>query len=282
MFVQGESMFAWVTLLTQPDYVIGVKALHRSLQRSETRWPLVVMVTDAIDADTRAALQAAGCVIHPVAPLMPDSALEQHYASAQFGEVWSKLRAWELTDYERVVFLDADMLVLQNMDELFTLDMGKYALAACHACRCNPNQIASYPASWQPENCHYTWHDRGETAPATLDAYLNGGFLVLKPDNAVFSWLQQKVQEIDDLKRYPFSEQDLLNEVFAGRWLPLSYIYNALKTLPFQHSAMWQQDKVKNLHYILAKPWKRDLNQPEEERDRYYALDKLWWERGTA
>jgi len=282
MSEQGENMFAWVTLLTQPDYVIGVKALHRSLQRSETRWPLVVMVTDAIDAGTRAALQAAGCVIKPVAPLMPDSALEQHYASAQFGEVWSKLRAWELTDYERVVFLDADMLVLQNMDELFTLDIGKYALAACHACRCNPNQIASYPASWQPENCHYTWHDRGEAAPATLDAYLNGGFLVLKPDNAVFSWLQQKVQEIDDLKRYPFSEQDLLNEVFAGRWLPLSYIYNALKTLPFQHSAMWQQDKVKNLHYILAKPWKRDLTQPEEERDRYYALDKLWWERGTA
>lgn len=274
-------MFAWVTLLTQPDYVIGVKALHRSLKRSETRWPLVVMVTDAIDQPTREALRADGCVIHPVAPLMPDSALEQHYASAQFGEVWSKLRAWELTDYERVVFLDADMLVLRNMDELFTVDMGKYALAACHACRCNPNQIASYPASWQPENCHYTWQARGEAAPAELDCYLNGGFLVLKPDNAVFSWLQQKVMEISDLKRYPFSEQDLLNEVFAGRWLPLSYIYNALKTLPFQHSAMWRQDDVKNLHYILAKPWKRDLNQPEAERDRYYALDKLWWELGT-
>ena len=38
---------------------------------------------------------------------------------------------------------------------------------------------------------------------------------------------------------------------------------------------------MKNLHYILAKPWKRDLNQPEAQRDRYYALDKLWWELGA-
>ena len=140
-------MYAWVTLLTQPDYFIGVKALHRSLKRSETAWPLIVMVTDAIDIETREDLQALGCVIHPVEPLMPNAELEQHYASAQFGEVWSKLRAWELTGCERVVFLDADMLVLRNMDELFTLDLGDHTLAACHACRCNPNKIASYPGS---------------------------------------------------------------------------------------------------------------------------------------
>jgi alpha-N-acetylglucosamine transferase len=271
-------MFAWVTLLTQPDYLVGVKTLHRSLKKSGSRWPLVVMVTDAINQSTREALQADGCVIHPVVPLMPRNDLAQHYASAQFGEVWSKLRVWELTGCERVVFLDADMLVLRNMDELFTLDLGDYALAACHACRCNPNQIASYPASWQPEHCHYTWQERQQPVPANLDLYLNGGFLVLKPDEAVFRQLQEKVTAIDDLRRYPFSEQDLLNEVFAGRWLPLPYIYNALKTLPFQHPQMWHADEVKNLHYILAKPWKRDLYQPEMERDRYYALDKLWWQ----
>jgi len=271
-------MFAWVTLLTQPDYLVGVRALHRSLQKSATQWPLIVMVTDAIDVATREALQTEGCVLHPVTPLTPRADLDQHYASAQFGEVWSKLRAWELTGCERVVFLDADMLVLRNMDELFTLDMGDYALTACHACRCNPNQIASYPASWQPENCHYTWQERHQLPPPELDRYLNGGFLVLKPDMTVFQQLQDKVAAIDDLRRYPFSEQDLLNEVFAGRWLPLSYIYNALKTLPFQHPQMWQSQEVKNLHYILTKPWKRDLYQPEMERDRYYALDKLWWQ----
>ncbi|WP_343465078.1 glycosyltransferase family 8 protein [Pantoea sp.] len=273
-------MFAWVTLLTQPEYVIGVRALHRSLQRSKTQWPLVVMVTKAIPQETQQALRAQGCVIHPVDPLLPKDSLEQHYASAQFGEVWSKLRVWELTHYQRVVFLDADMLVLRNMDELFTLDMGDSPLAACHACRCNPNKIASYPASWQPDNCHYTWQASGKAAPADLDLYLNGGFLVLNPDREVFAWLQHNVQAIDDLRRYPFSEQDLLNELFKDRWLPLSWVYNALKTLPFQHAGLWRDDKVKNLHYILAKPWQRDRHPPVSERDRYYPLEQLWWEVG--
>jgi len=272
-------MFAWVTLLTQPDYLVGVKALYRSLQQSQSAWPLVVMTTPAISEADCQILQDAGCVIKPVEPLYPRDDLAQHYASAQFGEVWTKLRAWQLTDYQRVVFLDADMLVLKNMDELFSLDLGENALAACHACRCNPNKIASYPPEWQPEQCHYTWQARGETAPAELDVYLNGGFLVLEPDNAVFDELEKRIAAIDDLSAYPFSEQDLLNEVFAERWKPLSYIYNALKTLPFQHSGLWQDNQVKNLHYILAKPWKRDLNQPESERDRFYALDRLWWEK---
>ena len=274
-------MFAWVTLLTQPNYLAGVKALRRSLQQSGTRWPLVVMTTEAIPLADRQTLQAEGCVVRPVEPLYPNRELQQHYASAQFGEVWTKLRVWQLTDYERVAFLDADMLVLQNMDELFTLDPGDNQLAACHACRCNPNQIASYPASWRPENCHYTWQERDEPAPASLDNYLNGGFLLLKPDNAQFAQLERRMAAIKDLKDYPFSEQDLLNEVFAGRWQPLSWIYNALKTLPFQHSRMWKADEAKNLHYILAKPWQRDMQQPESDRDRYYALDKLWWQKAT-
>ena len=271
-------MKAWITLLTQPEYLIGVQALHKSLQQSQSAWPLVVMVTDNIDEDDRARLQQAGCLLRAVEPLAPKTELEQHYASAQFSEVWTKLRAWQLTEFSRLVFLDADMLVLKNMDELFDQPLAPGEIAACHACRCNPNKVASYPASWQPENCFYTWQDRALPAPASLDNYLNGGFLVLTPDDAQFAALANSIAAIDDLSAYAFSEQDLLNEVFDGRWQPLSWVYNALKTLPYQHAASCKVDEIKNLHYIQAKPWHRDLNQPESERDKYYALDKLWWQ----
>lgn len=46
--------------------------------------------------------------------------------------------------------------------------------------------------------------------------------------------------------------------MFAGRWVGLPYIYNALKTLRWEgvHDAIWRDDKVKNVHYILSpKPW---------------------------
>ncbi|MBP2167355.1 lipopolysaccharide biosynthesis glycosyltransferase [Erwinia toletana] len=269
-------MSAWITLLTQPEYLTGVQTLHQSLRQSKTAYPLVVMVTENIAPAICAQLKADGCEVIAVAPLNPHPDLTHHYASAQFAEVWTKLRAWQLTDYQRLVFLDADMLVVQNMDELMTLELPENGIAACHACRCNPNSIASYPKSWVPENCFYTWQDRQQPAPAQLDAYFNAGFLVLTPDAEVFSALESRIAAIDDLSRYQFSEQDLLNEHFHGRWKGLPYIYNALKTLSVQHAATWDMAQVKNIHYILAKPWQRDWQQPAAQRDRYYDLDVLW------
>ena len=58
----------------------------------------------------------------------------------------------------------------------------------------------------------------------------------------------------------------------------MPYVYNALKTLPFQHPSMWDAAAVKNIHYIIDKPWEKALD-PE---DRYYELNKLWWDRTPA
>lgn len=271
-------MNAWATLLTQPSYLIGVVALQRSLRQQQSQWPLVVMVTDAIDQAQRQELEAEGCRIVEITPLYPRHDLSQHYASAQFGEVWSKLRVWGLTDYHRIVFLDADMLAVKNMDELFDIPLDKDQIAACHACRCNPNKIASYPKSWHPEACHYTWQEQGIAAPANLDYYLNGGFLVLEPSREVAEQLAHQVEAISDLSQYPFSEQDLLNEFYKDRWIPLSYGYNALKTLPFQHKKLWDFNEVKNIHYILKKPWQKPRFPSESEQDRDTPLDNLWWQ----
>ncbi len=272
-------MNAWVTLLTQPGYLPGVRTLRASLEATGSPHPLVVMVTAGIDADSRRLLAADGCLLRDVQPLRPASDLEDNYANARFAEVWTKLEAWRLTEFERIVFLDADMLVTQNMDELFALELAAGTIAAAHACRCNPNRIASYPASWVPANCFYT-HCRGighTSEPMQVDDYLNGGFLVLVPDEAVFADLVARLAAVDDLSRYPFAEQDFLNEYYHQRWQPLPYIYNALKTLPFQHPGLWDIAEVKNIHYIIDKPWDTGLD-PD---DRYYPVNKLWWDVAT-
>ena len=40
-------------------------------------------------------------------------------ARPELGVTFSKIHAWKLTQYFKCVFLDADALVLQNVDELF-------------------------------------------------------------------------------------------------------------------------------------------------------------------
>lgn len=273
----STTTFAWVTLLTKPGYLPGVEALYHSLVRSGSAWPLEVMVTPDIDASVRARLQALGCGVREVPRIGPDPQLAHRYANARFADVWSKLAVWTLTEYARVAFLDADMLVIKNMDEVFELPLQEGFIAACHACRCNPNRIESYPASWQPENCYYSWcEDEEMTAhpPATVDNYFNAGFLVLAPDQALYNLMLTKIVAMADISTYVFAEQDFLNDVFQGRWLPLHYGYNALKTLELQHPRMWEMNRVKNIHYIIDKPWDK---QPEPG-DKWYQLHQLWWE----
>lgn len=269
--------FAWVTLLTQPGYLRGVETLQRSLRASGSPWPLVVMVTPAIDDQMRQHLQTRGCRVQEVPVIGPDPALAHRYANERFAEVWSKLAVWRLTEYQRAAFLDADMLVINNMDEVFSLPLAADTIAACHACRCNPQRIASYPESWRPENCYYSWCDDPEMhghPPASLDNYLNGGFLVLTPDEAMYQQMMQRLAEKADISAYVFAEQDFLNEVFRDRWQPLHYGYNALKTLALQHPQMWDLARVKNIHYIIDKPWEKT----PQPGDKWYELDKLWWE----
>lgn len=269
-------MKAWATLLTQPDYLPGVKALHKSLQQVETIAPLVVMVTRNIDADSRKALEDTGCLLREVQSLVPDSSKRTNYASERFAEVWSKLACWQLTEFEQVVFLDADMLVTQNMDELLDLPLQEGWIAACHACRCNPDKITSYPKNWRPENCFYSYCKGVEHTeqPEEVENYLNGGLLVLKPDQQVFDEMMSQLSRMDDLSRYLFAEQDFLNDFYHQHWQPLPWIYNALKTLPSQHARIWDLSRVKNIHYIIDKPWSKA---PDPD-SRDYTLNKLWWD----
>ena len=269
-------MKAWATLLTSPGYLVGVRALRASLARVGSTYPLVVAVTDGIGPEDRALLEAEGCLLREVEPLRPPSGLRDSYANARFAEVWTKLGVWRLTEFERLVVLDADMLVVRNMDELFDLPLADGEIAACHACRCNPNRIASYPDSWTPAGCAYTYlegADDGADVPVP-DPYFNGGTLVLQPDEATFDALVTELASVEDLSRYVFAEQDFLNEHFRGRWVALPYVYNALKTLPFQHPALWQASAVKNIHFIIGKPWETSL----EPASRYFDLEQQWWD----
>ncbi|HEY0239989.1 MAG TPA: glycosyltransferase family 8 protein [Friedmanniella sp.] len=267
-------MKAWAALLTHPSYVVGVRALRASLERTGSPYPLVVVVTNGIGADDRAVLEADGCLLREAAPIRPPSGLPDHYANARFVEVWTKLAVWGLTEFERLVVLDADMLVTQNMDELFSLELAEGEIAACHACRCNPNRIPTYPASWTPEHCAYTHVAAGDPTAAAVDPYFNGGTLVLRPEQRVFDELLLELAGVEDLTRYVFAEQDFLNEHFAGRWVALPYVYNALKTLPFQHPALWQASAVKNIHFIIDKPWEAPL----DPGSRYFDLEQQWWD----
>ena len=110
----------WATLLTTQSYAVGVKALAHSLvDNCDTEYPLIIMVTDALTETAVAELsQLPGAEVRLMAAL-PCPPGVPAYMSPQFKDTWTKLRVWELEDeFDRVVLLDADMVVVRNIDSL--------------------------------------------------------------------------------------------------------------------------------------------------------------------
>lgn len=89
-------------------------------------------------------------------PLIRPTCGKTYKADARFNDTWTKLVAFSLVEYERVVLLDSDMVVLRNMDELMDLELdapdlngdGALVFAAAHACACNPLKKPHYPTEW--------------------------------------------------------------------------------------------------------------------------------------
>lgn len=177
-----------------------------------------------------------------------------------------------------MVQLDADMLVLKNMDELMDISLSGNIFAAAHACVCNPMKIAHYPADWIPSNCGFT-HQHGdpdtaqrEGAPTTTGlGECNGGLQIVSPSLANYEVITAALLDPQKTDACGFADQTLLSAVFAGRWLALPYVYNALKTLRWCHKEIWRDENVKNVHYILSpKPWEdRSIDEPTH---------KWWWD----
>ncbi|KAK4508564.1 hypothetical protein PRZ48_002303 [Zasmidium cellare] len=287
-----DSPKVWTTLITNTKYLTGLLTLDASLKFVGSKYPLVALYTDTFPAEGHAALDARKIPKKRVKYLLPK--MHKDYTNdPRFYDCWSKLTPFSLTEYERVVQLDSDMLVLKNMDELMDIPLdgadqagkGQRVFAASHACVCNPLKKPHYPKNWIPENCAFTWqHDKPEEAqekgsgPADGLAMPNGGLQVVIPSNEVYELISSKLADPSTMD-YEFADQSLLGDVFYGRWVALPYIYNALKTLRWKgvHDAIWRDDKVKNVHYILSpKPW--DENEEDKKKPDRDGSNQWWWD----
>lgn len=116
-----------------------------------------------------------------------------------------------------------------------------------------------------PENCPYTpleypaclSHGTAIT-PHSPGPYslLNGGVVVLTPSRENAHNVSRFLHTSPLVSTFKFPDQDFLAELFRGRWHPLPWVYNALKSLRFIHPEIWRDEDVRCVHYIMAeKPW---------------------------
>nr|VFK60597.1 MAG: Glycosyl transferase family 8 [Candidatus Kentron sp. TUN] len=221
------------------------------------------------------------------------------YAFSRFAETWTKLRMFEQTEYRTLVCLDADMMVLQNIDELLSLRFDASRSDGCDlfavpACICNEHHTPLCPPWWVPANCAYSPENfsrlaldnisspalaTSRIAPLEPDSprpYFNAGLFVIQPSRSTADKLFEFLVLAPDeqVSRWAFLEQDMLHDFFHGRWKPLPYVYNCLKKMPITHPDIFDLEAVKVIHFIKTKPWEEAEDVPTTPDTQ---LHSLWW-----
>ena len=107
---------AYATVLHSSDaYVCGAIALAQSILQTGTKWDLILLIDNSITPAKRDSLASAGWKIRIITRIRNPRAEKSTYNEYNY----SKFRLWQLTDYDKIIFIDSDILVLRNLDILF-------------------------------------------------------------------------------------------------------------------------------------------------------------------
>ncbi|MCF3638393.1 glycosyl transferase [Rhizobium sp. TRM95111] len=250
----ARSRAAYVTLVTNADYVKGAVALARSLKHSGTTADVVMLHTAAISIAERLMLGSLGCRLVEADHLPLSDAFNARHARRQLHDTapftkgrkpdfhtpldnFIKLRLWQLVEYETCVFLDADALVLRNIDKLFR-----------------------YPEFSAAPNVYESLADFHR---------LNSGVFVARPSVATFEAMLNRLDTPDVF--WKRTDQTFLESFFPD-WHGLPVFMNMLQYVWFTMPALWDWKSIHVLHYQYEKPW--EANHPKA--DKLMPLIALW------
>lgn len=184
----------------------------------------VVQVTPEISVQNREQLSQLWGRVIEIQPIITPHGSQELGLPAHV-RCYTKLRMWELTEYDRLIFIDADAVVLGSLAEL--MEGADFAAAPC------------------------------VTAPDLF----NSGVLVITPSQSCFD---DMMGQVGRLPSYDGGDQGFLNSYYpdwytgdSSRRLPLKF--NAPRML-YLYRPSWNRFSydMRILHYFgPTKPWNR-------------------------
>ncbi|KAE8622306.1 hypothetical protein XENTR_v10005186 [Xenopus tropicalis] len=247
---------AFVTLGTNDIYCQGALVLGKSLRNHKTSRQLVVMITSQVTSRMRDVLSNIFDEVVEVDIL--DSADSVHLSlmkRPELGITFTKFQCWTLTQYTKCVYMDADTIVLCNIDELFDRD-----------------EFSAAPDSGWPD-C------------------FNSGVFVFRPSVETFHKLLHFAEVHGS---FDGGDQGLLNSFFSN-WATadiskhLPFIYNLSISSVYTYKPAFLQfgSEAKVVHFLgTPKPWNCKYNPQtrwivEDESlsgQEHLSYLVLWWE----
>lgn len=249
-------MKAYVTVLSDNSYINGVVVLYRSLMNTGTKYPLYAIVTPDVNQENINTLEKLNIgIIHRNQIIPPKMKLEDGKAG-QLMDVYGwhkamvKLSIFGLTQFEKLVYLDSDIVVLKNIDELFD----KPHMSAIKDF-CGMEDIG-------PE-----------------DRNLCSGTLVIEPDEYEYKNILRFVQNFDGQGEL-IHDQWIIQEYYPV-WKEMQNIlrlpveYGCWTTFYSEEDLYYPKKDIKILHIIDRKPWTQSKEYFHQCETNWPAYSKL-------
>ncbi|KAH9044526.1 glycosyltransferase family 8 protein [Lactarius pseudohatsudake] len=224
------SPYAFVTLLTSDYYLPGALTLAAALRDThpspalppEVDFQTVCLVTpETVDVASIKLLRKAFDVVVGVEIIEENNERGlQLLGRPDLTTVLTKLHVFRLTQYSKIIFLDADILPIRTLSHLFTL----------------PHDFSAVPDVGWPD-------------------IFNSGLMVLSPGEDKFNELMTLSKTKGS---WDGADQGLLNEWRGTNWNRLSFTYNTTPTAVYTYAPAYERfgSQISAIHFIGAsKPW---------------------------
>ena len=239
-------MNVFLTVLSSDKYLLGVLTLYKSLFNTGTKYPFYVAITNDISKESIAVLENDNINIIKIDSniQLPEEIKNKNTKSgySQWNNTLQKLSIIQLTRFKKIVYLDSDMLILNNIDELF-----------------NKKHMSAVVA--------------GALIPGREERkLLNSGLMVIEPKKNLGTNIAKTI-DIDSKNKEYFGDQDLIQEYY-NEWdkngeLQLNHKYNVfIKDLEFYCKKCNYNTKKNNknsisvVHFVgEKKPWMLSKNE---------------------
>ncbi|KNA09633.1 hypothetical protein SOVF_151810 [Spinacia oleracea] len=226
---------AYVTLLYGDEFVLGVRVLGKSIRDTGSKKDMVVLVSDGVSDYAKSLLEADGWIVEMISLLENPNRVRP----TRFWGVYTKLKIFNMTNYKKVVYLDADTIVIKSIEDLFSC--GKFCANLKHSERLNSGVLVVEPSK--------TLFSDMLKKITTLPSYTGGdqGFLNSYYAGFADARLFNPKLSQEELKSRPVPEMERL-----------STLYNADVGL-YMLANKWMVDEkeLRVIHYTLGplKPW---------------------------
>lgn len=245
--------YRYITLLSDDSYIFGVILLQESLKKVNTQYPLEVLVTSNVSKPVLNILEQLDLTYYVTDAIeKPEFVNYNKHIQPRFTKTWAlcltKLKIFGMTQFDKLIFLDADIMVLKNLDHLFEC----------------PHMTSALDGEY-----FNLWPD---------DPHFNSGILVITPNEEEYKQL------IDYVTNFSFdawnrmqciADQELLNLCYRSwpeeKECHLNKYYDVF-------APYIQEDQIEDIdancyfiHFIGRKPWRAFIKDPKDTyTEKYY------------